>query len=142
MTFSLIMEHMFLVLAAITMSILIGIPLGVCAYMMPKSRGLILKVVDILQTIPALALLGLIMILAGPGKLTVVIGITLYSLLPIVQNTCLGLSGIDPGVEEAAKGVGMTDGEGRDTDDNRSGDPLKRCGRIHPGPAVDRKSVV
>ena len=50
------MEHMFLVLAAITMSILIGIPLGVCAYMMPKSRGLILKVVDILQTIPALAL--------------------------------------------------------------------------------------
>lgn len=108
MTFSLIMEHMFLVLAAITMSILIGIPLGVCAYMTPKSRGLILKVVDILQTIPALALLGLIMILAGPGKLTVVIGITLYSLLPIVQNTCLGLSGIDPGVEEAAKGVGMT----------------------------------
>ena len=48
MTFSLIMEHMFLVLAAITMSILIGIPLGVCAYMTPKSRGLILKVVDIL----------------------------------------------------------------------------------------------
>lgn len=108
MTFSLIMEHMFLVLAAVTLSILIGIPLGVCAYMMPKSRGVILKAVDILQTIPALALLGLIMILAGPGKLTVVIGITLYSLLPIVQNTCLGLSGIDPGVEEAAKGVGMT----------------------------------
>ena len=102
------MEHMFLVLAAIALSILVGVPLGICAYMMTKSRAIILRIVDILQTIPALALLGLIMILAGPGKLTVVIGITLYSLLPIVQNTCLGLSGIDPGVKEAAIGVGMT----------------------------------
>lgn len=108
MTFNLIVEHMFLVLASITLSILLGIPLGICSYMVPKSKQLILRIVDILQTIPALALLGLIMILAGPGKLTVVIGITLYSLLPVVQNTYLGLSGIDPGVKEAARGVGMT----------------------------------
>ena len=111
MTVNLIIEHMFLVLAAITMAIIIGIPLGICAYMVPKSKTIILRIVDILQTIPALALLGLIMILAGPGKLTVVIGITLYSLLPIVQNTYVGLSGIDTGVKEAAKGVGMTPGE-------------------------------
>lgn len=108
MTFNLIVEHMFLVLASITLSILLGIPLGICSYMVPKSKQLILRIVDILQTIPALALLGLIMILAGPGKLTVVIGITLYSLLPVVQNTYLGLSGIDPGVKEVARGVGMT----------------------------------
>ena len=76
--------------------------------MAPKSKTIILRIVDILQTVPALALLGLIMILVGPGKLNVVIGITLYSLLPIVQNTYLGLSGIDSGIKEAAKGVGMT----------------------------------
>lgn len=108
MTISLIIEHMFLVLAAITMAVIIGIPLGICAYMAPKSKTIILRIVDILQTVPALALLGLIMILVGPGKLNVVIGITLYSLLPIVQNTYLGLSGIDSGIKEAAKGVGMT----------------------------------
>lgn len=108
MTISLIIEHMFLVLAAITMAVIIGIPLGICAYMAPKSKTIILRIVDILQTVPALALLGLIMILVGPGKLNVVIGITLYSLLPIVQNTYLGLSGIDSSIKEAAKGVGMT----------------------------------
>lgn len=108
MTINLIIEHMFLVLAAITMAVIIGIPLGICAYMAPKSKTVILRIVDILQTVPALALLGLIMILVGPGKLNVVIGITLYSLLPIVQNTYLGLSGIDSGIKEAAKGVGMT----------------------------------
>lgn len=108
MTINLIIEHMFLVLAAITMAVIIGIPLGICAYMAPKSKTIILRIVDILQTVPALALLGLIMILVGPGKLNVVIGITLYSLLPIVQNTYLGLSGIDSGIKEAAKGVGMT----------------------------------
>ena len=58
MTFNLIVEHMFLVLASITLSILLGIPLGICSYMVPKSKQLILRIVDILQTIPALALLG------------------------------------------------------------------------------------
>ena len=56
MTVNLIIEHMFLVLAAITMAIIIGIPLGICAYMVPKSKTIILRIVDILQTIPALAL--------------------------------------------------------------------------------------
>ncbi|MGI6211108.1 MAG: glycine betaine ABC transporter substrate-binding protein [Anaerovoracaceae bacterium] len=111
MTWSLVIDHLFLVLAASVLSILIGIPLGILAYMFPKIRKVILTIVDILQTIPALALLGMIMILVGPGQLTVVIGITLYSLLPIVQNTCVGLTGVDPGVQEAARGVGMTQGE-------------------------------
>ncbi len=107
MSFALVMDHMFMVLAACCCAIIIGIPLGVLAYSRPKTRHVILRVVDILQTIPALALLGLIMIIAGAGKLTVIIGITLYSLLPIVRNTYLGLKEIDPGVREAAKGVGM-----------------------------------
>jgi osmoprotectant transport system permease protein len=108
MTWALVLEHLFIVLAASILSITIGLPLGIWAYACPRIRGLILRVVDILQTIPALALLGIIMVLLDPGKLTVVTGITLYSLLPIVRNTCLGLQQVDPGVKEAARGMGMS----------------------------------
>lgn len=108
MSWTLILDHLFMVLAASVLAIIIGIPLGILAYMKPKVKAIILNLVDILQTIPALALLGLIMIIAGAGKTTVILGIMLYSLLPIARNTFLGLSEIDPGIKEAAKGVGMT----------------------------------
>ena len=108
MTWSLICEHLFLVLAASILSIAIGLPLGIWAYVSKTARPVILRAVDLLQTIPSLALLGIIMVFLDPGKLTVIIGITLYSLLPIVRNTCLGLQEVDPGVKEAARGMGMS----------------------------------
>lgn len=108
MSWSLVWEHLFIVLASSVLSILVGLPLGVIAYMFPKTRSLILRVVDLLQTIPSLALLGIIMVFLGAGKLTVIIGITLYSLLPIVRNTCLGLQEVDSGIKEAARGMGMS----------------------------------
>lgn len=108
MSWSLIAEHLFLVFAASVLSILVGLPLGILAYVFPRTRRLILQVCDLLQTIPALALLGIIMVFLGAGKPTVIIGITLYSLLPIVRNTYLGLQEVDPGIKEAAHGMGMT----------------------------------
>ena len=108
MSWSLIFEHLFIVLAASILSVCIGLPLGILAYVFPKARKAILWVVDLLQTIPALALLGIIMVFIGAGKPTVIAGITLYSLLPIVRNTCLGLQEVDPGVKEAARGMGMS----------------------------------
>ena len=108
MTWSLIFEHLFIVLAASLLSIAVGLPLGIWAYVSKTARPVILRVVDLLQTIPSLALLGIIMVVLDPGKLTVIIGITLYSLLPIVRNTCLGLQEVDPGVKEAARGMGMS----------------------------------
>lgn len=108
MTWSLICEHLFIVLAASILSIAIGLPLGIWAYVSKTARPAILRAVDLLQTIPSLALLGIIMVFLDPGKLTVIIGITLYSLLPIVRNTCLGLQEVDPGVKEAARGMGMS----------------------------------
>ena len=108
MNWTIIGEHLFIVCAASLLSILIGLTLGIMAYLVPGLRRAILWVVDILQTIPALALLGMIMVLAGAGKLTVIAGITLYSLLPIVRNTWLGLSEVAPGVKEAATGCGMS----------------------------------
>ena len=108
MNFDMILEHLYLVLVSMFATILIGLPLGVLAYMNRQMRKIILWVVDILQTIPALALLGLIMILFGAGKLTVIIGLVLYSLLPVVRNTFLGLNDIEPSIKEAAKGMGMS----------------------------------
>ena len=108
MTWALVFEHLFIVLAASILSVCAGLPLGILAYLYPRARAVILRVVDILQTIPALALLGIIMVLLDPGKATVITGITLYSLLPIVRNTCLGLQEVDPGVKEAARGMGMS----------------------------------
>lgn len=108
MTWALVFEHLFIVLAASILSICVGLPLGILAYLYSKARAVILRVVDILQTIPALALLGIIMVVLDPGKVTVITGITLYSLLPIVRNTCLGLQEVDPGVKEAARGMGMS----------------------------------
>jgi osmoprotectant transport system permease protein len=97
-----------MVIAAVFCSIIVGLPLGIASYFFPRGRRTILFVADVLQTVPSLALLGIIMIFAGAGKMTVIIGITLYSLLPIVRNTYLGLSEVDPGVKEAARGMGMS----------------------------------
>ncbi|MEA4965566.1 MAG: glycine betaine ABC transporter substrate-binding protein [Oscillospiraceae bacterium] len=110
MSWSLVLEHLYLVLSAGVLSILLGVPLGILAYLYPKARAVILRIVDLLQTIPALALLGILMVFLGAGKITVIVGITLYSLLPIVRNTCLGLQEVDPGVKEAARGMGMSRG--------------------------------
>ena len=77
MSWNLVLEHLFIVLAASLLSILVGVSLGIWAYVSSKTRPVILRVVDLLQTIPSLAMLGIIMVFLGAGKITVIIGITL-----------------------------------------------------------------
>ena len=108
MSLDMVLEHLYIVLISMFVTILIGLPLGIFAYMDRQARKIILWIVDILQTIPALALLGIIMVFFGAGKLTVIIGLVLYSLLPVVRNTFLGLEDIDPAIKEAARGMGMS----------------------------------
>jgi osmoprotectant transport system permease protein len=108
MTISIILDHLYLVLMAVFFSIIVGLPLGVLAYLKKPVRKIVLWTVEILQTIPALALLGLIMVIFGAGKLTVITGLVLYSLLPIVHNTFIGLENVDSGIKEAGKGMGLT----------------------------------
>jgi len=108
MTVAMILEHLSIVLVSVVLTIMVGVPLGVCAYMFKGVRKVILTVVEILQTIPALALLGVIMVFFGAGKVTVITGLILYSLLPVVQNTYLGLNEVSPGIKEVARGMGMT----------------------------------
>ena len=108
MTVNMILDHLFIVLAAICIAIVVGLFLGVLSYLSPAARKVILNIADLLQTIPSLAMLGLIMIVIGAGKQTVIIGLSLYSLLPIIRNTNLGLTEVSPAIKEAAMGCGMT----------------------------------
>jgi len=103
-----IFEHLAMVAAALGLTIIIGLPLGMAAYLLPGIRKWVLRTTELLQTIPALALLGIIMVFLGAGKPTVIIGLFLYSLLPVVQNTCTGFLLATPGIKEAAAGMGMT----------------------------------
>ena len=101
-------EHFTLVITALGFIIVIGVVLGVVSYLHPKLSKPILTIVDVMQTVPSLATLGIIMVFMGGNRRTVIIGIILYSLLPIVRNTNSGLNGVSPAVKEAARGMGMT----------------------------------
>ena len=108
MTMLMLRDHLALVLAAMLLAVGLGVPLGLASYLYPKAGRVILRLVDLIQTTPALALLGVIMVAMGPGKPTVVVGLALYSLLPIVRNTSLGLSQVPAYLKEAGDGMGMT----------------------------------
>ncbi len=106
--FPLIIEHMMIVAIAMAISVVIGIALGVVCYWVKFFDSIILWVVETIQTIPSLALLALLMIVFGLGNVTVVVGLTLYALLPIVRNTYTGLNSVSPHLRDAARGMGMS----------------------------------
>ena len=108
MNTQIILEHLYIVVISLIFSVGVGVPLGIVTYLSRPLRQPLLWISEILQTIPALALLGLVMLVIGAGKTTVIIGLVLYSLLPIVHNTYLGLENINPGIKRAARGMGMT----------------------------------
>jgi osmoprotectant transport system permease protein len=101
-------QHLSYVFFSVLLTIAVGVPVGVCAYFFPRARRPILSGVQVLQTIPSLALLGIIMVFLGAGAVTVMAGLVLYSLLPVVQNTYVGLSEVDPALLEVSRGMGMT----------------------------------
>lgn len=106
--FPLILEHMYIVALAVVVSAAIGVVLGIVAYWLPSTERLILLVAEALQTIPTLALLALLMIVFGLGNTTLIVGLVLYALLPVIRNTHTGLSNIPPHLRDAARGVGMS----------------------------------
>lgn len=105
------LDHMALVVIAMAMAILIGVPLGMFIVQRPAPRAIALGIANIFQTIPSLALFGFLIpipFIGGIGKRTAIVALVLYALLPILRNTYVGLSGIDPAVLEAAEAMGMT----------------------------------
>lgn len=105
------LEHIALVVTAMLIAIAIGVPLGMLIVQRPALRSLALALASVFQTIPSLALFGFLIpipFLGGIGKRTAVVALVLYALLPILRNTYVGLTGIDPAVLEAAEAMGMT----------------------------------
>ncbi len=104
-------EHIFLVFISTGLAIAIGVPLGVFLTRVKGLRTPILGFANIMQTVPSLALFGLLIpipFIGGIGARTAIIALALYALLPVIRNTVTGILGIDPKIREAAVALGMT----------------------------------
>ena len=107
-------QHVVIVAIAVFVAAAAGLPLGVMCVRHPRTGRVVLRVIDIVQTIPSLALFGFLIplpLIGGIGVRTALVALILYSLLPIVRNTVTGIAGIDPLVREAAIVLGMTDNQ-------------------------------
>ncbi|AHD04600.1 ABC transporter permease [Paenibacillus larvae] len=105
---SLTYDHILMVFIGIFSALVVGIPLGMLAARRKRLAPVIMTIGNILQVFPSLAMLVLLMIVFGLGFKTVVIGLFLYSLMPIIRNTYVGLKQVDPSITEAGRGVGMS----------------------------------
>ena len=104
-------SHLMLVVIAMFFAVAIGVPLGMVIVHRPALRNISLGVASVFQTIPSLALFGFLIpipLIGGIGRRTAIFALVLYALLPILRNTYVGLTGIDPAVLEAAEAMGMT----------------------------------
>lgn len=107
-------QHLLLVVTSMAIAIAISVPLGMVIVSRPRLRALALALANIFQTIPSLALFGFLIplpFIGGIGARTAIVALVLYALLPILRNTYVGLTTIDPAVLEAAEAMGMTENQ-------------------------------
>lgn len=105
-------EHLLLVGISTGIAVLVGIPLGILITRQPDLSPWILGFANVVQTIPSLALFGLLIplpLVGGIGGHTAIAALILYALLPIIRNTYVGITNVDSAVCEAGRGLGMTD---------------------------------
>jgi osmoprotectant transport system permease protein len=105
------LDHVGLVLIAMLIAVAISVPLGMFIVYHKTLRTLALGVASVLQTIPSLALFGFLIpipFIGGIGKRTAIVALVLYALLPILRNTYVGLTTIDPAILESAEAMGMS----------------------------------
>lgn len=103
-----ILEHLQISLLALLLAILIAVPLAIAIKERPSARQFVLQMSAVVQTVPSLAILGLLIPLVGIGTVPAIIALVVYALFPILQNTLTGFMEIDPALEEAAEAFGMT----------------------------------
>ncbi|TPJ28224.1 ABC transporter permease [Mesorhizobium sp. B2-8-3] len=118
-------KHVTLALGSLAGAVIVGIPLGIFCHRVEKLRAGVLNVLNIIQTIPSIALFGLLIAplgwvavhvpgaaaigIRGIGTAPAFVALFLYSLLPVVANTVVGLAGVPRAANDAARGMGMTD---------------------------------
>jgi osmoprotectant transport system permease protein len=101
-------QHILMVALGIALALIVGVPLGILCTKHKRLESSILAFANVIQVIPSLALLAVLMIVFGLGFKTVVIALFLYSLLPIIRNTYVGLNEVNKSSIEAGHGMGMT----------------------------------
>ncbi|MCR8636482.1 ABC transporter permease [Paenibacillus radicis (ex Xue et al. 2023)] len=101
------LQHILMVLCGIGLALIIGVPLGIISARNKRWSSIILPAANVIQVFPSIALLAILMIVFGLGFYTVVVGLFLYSLLPIIRNTYVGLTQVDRSITDAGKGMGM-----------------------------------
>jgi osmoprotectant transport system permease protein len=107
-------EHIALVGISISLAIAVGVSVGILGTRHAAVRRISITIANVLQTIPSLALFGFLLpvpLIGGIGKHTAILSLVLYSLLPILRNTVVGITSVDRPVREAAVAMGMTDGQ-------------------------------
>lgn len=105
-------QHLILVWVSMAIAVLIGVPLGILATRQPYLGKPILGFANVMQTIPSLALFGFLLpipLIGGIGARTAIVALILYALLPIIRNTYIGITNVDPAIREAGRGMGMSD---------------------------------
>lgn len=105
---TLIFEHLSISFISLLLGIIVAVPLGVVLTRTPKAADFVIGIASIFQTVPTLALLALMIPLIGIGRFPAIIALFIYSLLPILRNTYIGMNDVSPTAKDAAKGMGMT----------------------------------
>ncbi|ALA54093.1 ABC transporter permease [Shouchella clausii] len=101
-------RHFLMAAYGVLFAAIVSIPLGVLIAKYGRLSGWVLAVGNIIQTIPALGMIAVIMLVLGLGPNTAVMTLFLYSILPITQNTYVGMKGVDQALVEAGRASGMT----------------------------------
>ena len=103
------MEHLWLTGLSVLLAVIVGVGLGILLSRRERLATPVIGLANVIQTIPSIALLGVMIPLVGIGPTPAIIALFLYALLPIIRNTYTGISDVDPGVVESGRGLGMTD---------------------------------
>lgn len=101
-------EHIFISAVALGLGVLFAVPLGILLTRTKRTASIVIGLASALQTVPSLALLALMIPIFGVGRFPAIVALFIYSLLPILRNTYIGIKSVDPDYKDAAKGMGMT----------------------------------
>jgi osmoprotectant transport system permease protein len=104
--FIVLKEHVTLVLWATFFTIVIGVPVGIFIARSEKLRNIVLGSVSILYTIPILAFFGFLIPIMGIGSRPALVALVIYGLLPVIRNSCVGITQVHPMLKESARGMG------------------------------------
>ena len=104
-------EHVGLAFTAVGLACLVGIPVGVLIINNKRIANGVIGVANVIQTIPSLAMFAFVIPILGIGSKNAIFALFLYALLPIIKNTYIGIMNVDPAIIDAAKGMGMSNGQ-------------------------------